>query len=154
MYTPNWLYASQADDGLEPLAPVPAAAPSTPGITAQALAPVLAAASGVLIAALILLTGAPAPTLTIALGGAAALAYLGTALLAARPGVAVLDLGAALGAAGLAIFATGPAVSALLVHAVWGILRGSGSGAAPGRCFATSWAAFHATAALLLGVGT
>jgi hypothetical protein len=159
MYALNWSRASNIDDGLEPLAPLPAqvAAPGGEkmGETArQTLAPAYAAAGGALAAALILLTGPFAPALTMALGGAAALAYLGTALIAARAGAAALDLGAAAGAAATAMLALGPAVSALLVHAVWGILRSSGPAIAPGRCFAMSWAAFHATAALLLAVGT
>lgn len=149
MYTLNLNTQLAADDGLEPLAPMPAVRLAT----RRALGPAGAAAGGVLLAALIALAGPFAASLVLALGGTAALVYLGTAMVSGSWRAAALDLSAAFTAAGIAAAAAGPAVSALLVHALWGILRGACPNAAPGRRFAGSWAAFHATAALLLGFG-
>lgn len=155
MYALNHTWEHAGDDGLEPLAPFH---PATHGNTARraihgAWAPAGGATAGVLIAVLFLLTRPFASTLVLAMGGTAAFVYLGTALVSGRPGAASLDLGAALTAFGVALAAVGPAVSALLVHVVWGILRGASHGTAPGRSFAAAWAALHATAALLLGFG-
>lgn len=151
MYALNWSREITADDGLEGLAPLPAARPLN--AARHALAPVAGMAGGVIAAALILLSGTLTGPLTLALGGTAAIVYLGTALISGRRGAALLDLSAAIAAAWIAMLAIGPAASALLIHAVWGILRGAQPGVAPGRRFAAAWAAFHATAALLLGVG-
>jgi len=155
MYALNWTRNLPVDDGLEPLAPVNAFAhaPSAARAMHGAWGPAAAAMAGLVIAVLVMLTGDLAAPLILALGGTAAFAYLGTALLSGRVGVAALDLTAAVAAAGIALAGAGPAVSALLVHVVWGILRGAWPGAAPGRGFAASWAALHATAALLLGFG-
>lgn len=151
MFALNWTRELITNDGLEAMAPLPATRPLD--VAPHALAPIAGAAGGVIAAALILLTGAMATPLTLALGGTAALLYLGTAMVSGQRGAALLDLGAAATAAGVAMLAAGPPASALLVHAVWGILRGAQPAAAPGRRFAASWAAFHASAALLLGVG-
>lgn len=155
MYALNWTRDLAMDDGLEPLAPIdpPAQMAATGRVVHGALAPVTAAMGGVLVAMLVIMTGPFATTLAVALGGTAALVYLGTALLSGRPGVAALDLAAATATIWIALAAAGPAVSVLLVHVVWAILRGAWPGAAPGRRFAASWGAFHATAALLLGFG-
>jgi hypothetical protein len=144
-----------ADDGLEALAPVSrpsvthtrnSAAPATRG-------PAAAAMAGVLIAVLAMLAAPFTAPLVLALGGAAGLLYLGTAMVSGRLDAAALDLAAAAAAIGVAVTGAGPAVSALLVHVVWGVLRGALPGASPGRCFTASWAAMHAMAALLLGFG-
>ena len=155
MYALNWTRDLTVDDGLAPLAPIDPRAhmAATGRVLHEALAPVTAAVGGVFVAMLLIMTGPFADTLAVALGGTAALVYLGTALISGRPGAAALDLGAATATAWIALAAAGPAVSVLLVHVVWGILRGAWPGAAPGRRFAVSWAAFHATAALLLGFG-
>lgn len=155
MYALNWNRDFTADDGLAPLASSNTR-PRAPGAALAmqtAWAPAAAGGAGVLIAVLIMLAGPFAGPLVLALGGSAGFVYLGTALVSGRAGVAALDLGAAVAAIGIAVTAPGPAVSALLVHAVWGILRGALPGASPGRSFAASWAALHATAALLLGFG-
>jgi hypothetical protein len=154
MYALNWTREFTADDGLEPLSPLPlpAAAPALPERTAWV--PAVAALGGLAIAVLIMLTGPLAQPLVLALGGTAGFVYLGTALISARPGAAALDLVAAAASAGIALAAAGPAASVLLVHVVWGVLRSARPEAAPGRVFATSWAALHATAALFLGFGT
>lgn len=155
MYALNWTREFTADDGLEPLAPFTASTPvqaatqSTPGAWTVAAA----ALGGLLIAVLIMLAGPFARPLVLALGGAAGFIYLGTALISGRAGPAALDLAAAIATLGIVVAAAGPAVSALLVHVVWGVLRGAWPGAAPGRDFATAWAALHATAALFLGFG-
>ena len=153
MYALNWTRDVTVDDGLEPLAPFarPAVAPA--GALPGSWAPATAALGGLLIAVLIMLTGPFAQPLVLALGGGAAFVYLGTAMISGRPGAAALDLAAAVASAGVALAATGPVAGALLVHVVWGVLRGASSDAAPGRSFATSWAALHATAALFLGFG-
>jgi hypothetical protein len=149
MYALNLNTHLAADDGLEPLAPMPAVRRATH----RTAGPAVAAAGGVLLAALIALAGPFAASLVLALGGTAALVYLGTAMVSGSWRAAALDLGAAFTAAAVAATAAGPAVSALLVHALWGILRGACPKAAPGHRFAGSWAAFHASAALLLGFG-
>jgi hypothetical protein len=156
MYALNWTWDFSSEDGLEPLAPFQPAthAPSVGREMHGAWGPVAGAMTGVLIAALLMITGPFAVPMIYALGGTAAFAYLGTALVSARLGLALLDLAAAVAAVGITLTATGPAVSVLLVHVVWGILRGAWPGAVPGRGFAMSWAAMHATAALLLGFGT
>jgi len=155
MHALNWTRELAPHDGLEPLAPITPAAhlAASERVVHGALAPVTAAMGGVLVAMLVIMTGPFADTLAVALGGTAALVYLGTAAISGRPGVAALDLAAATAATWIALAAAGPAVSVLLVHVVWAILRGAWPGAAPGRRFAVSWAAFHATAALLLGFG-
>lgn len=155
MYALNWIRDLAADDGLAPLAPFAPRAHTRAAVQAvcSTWAPAAAGGAGVLIASLIMLAGPFAASLILALGGSAGFVYLGTALLSGRVGVAALDLGAAVAAIGIAVAAPEPAVSALLVHAVWGILRGALPGAAPGWSFAASWAAFNATAALLLGFG-
>ena len=155
MHALNWTPDLPMDDGLEPLAPIdPRAQMAATGrVLHGALAPVTAAVGGVLVAMLVIMTGPFANTLAVALGGTAALVYLGTALVSGRPAVAALDLAAATATTWIALAAAGPAVSVLLVHVLWAILRGAWPGAVPGRRFAASWAAFHATAALLLGFG-
>jgi hypothetical protein len=156
MYAYSCWKTDAADDGLEALAPVAAVPRTAAGIETlvDAWRPAGGAAIGVGLAVLITLAGALAESLILALGGAAAFVYLGTALISGRAGAAMLDLTAAVAAAWLALAATGPAVSVLLVHVVWGVLRGAWPGAAPGRSFAMSWAAMHAVAALLLGLGS
>jgi hypothetical protein len=156
MYALNRTWDVPSDDGLEPLAPFQpvAHAPSVGHAMDGAWGPIAGAMTGVLIAALVMITGPFAVPLVYALGGTAAFAYLGTALVSARPGIALLDLAAAVIAIGITLTATGPVVSVLLVHVVWGIRRGAWPGAVPGRGFAMSWAAMHAMAALLLGFGT
>ena len=155
----NWTREIDADDGLEALAPISLAAPGPArmrtahaghGSAAGAMAGAMA---GVLVAVLTMLAAPMTPALVLALGGAAGFVYLGTALVSGRLDAALLDLVAAGAAIGIAVTGTGPAVSALLVHVVWGVLRGALAGAAPGRRFTTSWAAMHAVAALLLGFG-
>lgn len=155
MYALNWTLDFTADDGLEPLAPLsPPMQGSLPVRPAYAAAGVFGAAtSGLLIAVLVTLTGAQAPSLVLALGGVSGFMYLGTALVSGRPGPATLDLLTAGATFAIVLTAAGPAVTALLVHVVWGILRGAWPAAAPGRSFATCWAALNATAALLLGFG-
>ncbi len=152
----NWTREFTADDGLEALAPLSRAALEPTRVTAThaGRGPAIAALAGLLIAVLIMLAAPFTASLVLALGGAAAFVYLGTALVSARLDAATLDLGAAAAAIGLAVTGAGPAVSVLLVHVVWGVLRGALPGAAPGRRFAASWAAMHAVAALLLGFGT
>jgi hypothetical protein len=147
----DWTRDSSTYDGLEPLAPMPAqiALPSA----RFALTPMVGAAAGGITAILISLFGSFGNVLIATLGGTAALLYLGTAMVSGRRAPALFDFGTAGVAAGLAISATAPAIAPLLVHAVWGILRGTWSGVAPGRRFSAAWAAFFATAALLLGVG-
>jgi hypothetical protein len=156
MYALNWTRDLAMDDGLEPLAPIdpPAQMAATGRVLHGALAPVTAAMGGVLVAILVIMTGPFADTLAVALGGTAALVYLGTALVSGRPAVAALDLAAATATTWIALAAAGPAVSVLLVHVLWAILRGAWPGAAPGRGFAASWAAMNAMAALLLGFGS
>lgn len=151
-----WKTDFTADDGLEVLAPVASASPTSAGIDTvmEAWRPAGGAALGVALAVLITFAGALAGPLTLALGGGAAFVYLGTAMISGRAGAAALDLAAAVAAVWLALAAAGPAVSALLVHVVWGVLRGACPDAAPGRSFAMSWAAMHAVAALLLGLGS
>jgi hypothetical protein len=146
----DWNRPYTGYDGLEALAPSPQTI-RLPAVDC-ALAPTAAAAAGVLAAALILLSGNAAGGLIAALGGVSALLYLGTALLAARTAPALLDLTAGIAALVVSVSQPAAAVSGLLVHAVWGILRGAWPGIAPGRRFAASWAAFHATAGLLLGL--
>ena len=156
MYALNWNRDFTAEDGLVALAPFDphaGTAGALRGAVHSSWAPAVAGGGGVVVAALIMLAGPFAGPLVLALGGSAGFVYLGTALVSGRLGVAAFDLGAAVAAIGIAVAAPGPAISALLVHAVWGILRSALPGAAPGRCFAASWAAFHATAALLLGFG-
>jgi hypothetical protein len=153
MQTLNWADGFASYDGLEPLAPVPAPAPDVLRIAGGALTPLAAAAGGVVAAALITLTGAPG-LLAAALGGTAALLYLGTALLARRHASRLIDLLAAVTAVGIAVAAPAAAISALLVHTLWGTLRGAWPEESPGRHFAMAWAAFHATAALLLGLAS
>jgi hypothetical protein len=151
-----WRADFTADDGLEAIAPLAAIPRTSAGIEAlvDCWRPAGGAALGVGLAVLISLAGVYAEPLILALGGAAAFVYLATALISGRAGPAALDLTAATAAAWLALAATGPAVSALLVHVVWGVLRGAWPGVAPGRSFAMSWAAMHAVAALLLGLGS
>jgi hypothetical protein len=144
-----------ADDGPEPIPPlaqVGAARGSLRGFR-DIQGPLAGVIAGGLIAILLLLAGPAAQALVLALGGTAALLYLGTALLSGRRIVMALDLGAAAAAAGIALAAPSPAVTVLLVHVVWGILRGSWPEAAPGRRFATAWAALNASAVLLFGLG-
>lgn len=119
-------------------------------VAAVAMAPMAAAVGGVLAAVLIGLAGAAADALLPAFGGTTALVYLGTAISSARRGVSMFDIGACIVAIGTAIAVPGFAVGTLLVHTAWGVLRGAATSAPPGRCFAAAWAAFHATAALLL----
>ncbi len=80
----NWTRDLAADDGLEGMAPLPATRPL--GVSQHALAPIAGAAGGVIAAALILLTGAMVTPLTLALGGTAAILYLGTAMVSGRRG--------------------------------------------------------------------
>jgi hypothetical protein len=140
-------------DGLEALAPVQV--PLRRNV-ARSRGGRLAAAAvvGVGIAVLITLAGTFAAPLILALGGASAFLYLGTAAISGRVWPALLDLSAGVAAIWIAISATGPAISVLLVHVVWGVLRGALPGVAPGRSFAASWAAMNAIAALLLGFGS
>jgi hypothetical protein len=149
----NWHQRSATDDGLEALAPVRASQPRAPAM-ARGGVPAAAAVGGIGIAVLITLTGAFAESMILALGGTAALLYLGTAMVAGRAGPALLDVSAAVGALWVAVAATGPAISVLLVHVIWGVLRGAWPGTAPGRTFAAAWAAMNAMAALLLGFGS
>lgn len=151
----NWTRESTLDDGLEALAPLTHAAPG-PARARAALAghgPAAGVMAGVLIAVLTMLAAPMTQPLVLALGGTAAFVYFGTALVAGRLAAALLDLAAAGAAISIAVAGAGPAVSALLVHVVWGVLRGALAGASPGRRFTTSWAAMHAVAALLLGFG-
>jgi hypothetical protein len=145
----NWHPRSATDDGLEALAPHPQA----PAVVRGGV-PAAAAVAGIGVAVLITLTGAFAESVILALGGTGALLYLGTAMVAGRAGPALLDLSAAVAALWVAVAAAGPAISVLLVHVIWGVLRGALPGAAPGRNFAAAWAAMNAMAALLLGFGS
>ncbi|HRP86733.1 MAG TPA: hypothetical protein PLS34_04340 [Gammaproteobacteria bacterium] len=155
----NWTRELTADDGLDalsPLAPVAVAVAVEPARARAAragLGPATGAMAGVLVAVLAMLAAPMTQPLIFALGGAAGFVYLGTALVSGRLDAALLDLAAAAAAIGIAVTAAGPAVSVLLVHVVWGVLRGALVGAAPGRRFTTCWAAMHAVAALLLGFG-
>lgn len=151
----NWPPRHALDDGLEAIAPLASGPPaSTLALAPPALwAPAAAAAAAVLVAVLVTLSGAMATPLVLAMGATAAFLYVGTATLSAHPGAAALDVAAAVAAVGVAVTGAGPAVSVLLVHVVWGLLRGAWPGKAPGRHFVAAWASFHATAALLLGFG-
>jgi hypothetical protein len=151
----NWPQRYALDDGLEALAPLAPGLPaSNPAIARRAVwVPAAAAVAGIIVAVLITLSGSMAHPLVLALGATAAFLYAGTAMISAHPGAAALDVAAAVAAVGIAVTGAGPAVSVLLVHVVWGLLRGAWPGRAPGRRFAAAWAAFHATAALLLGFG-
>lgn len=153
MYALNWTRDFTTDDGLEPLGPLPSLAVAPAHPVQAAWAPAVAALGGLAIAVLLMLTGPHAPSLVMALGGTAAFIYFGTALVSGHPGAAALDLAAAVATFVIVLAAAGPPVTALLVHVVWGILRGAWPGAAPGRAFVTSWTALHATAALFLGFG-
>lgn len=152
----NWTREFTADDGLEALAPLSRATrePSRVVAAPDGRGPAAAAVAGLLIAVLAMLAAPFTGPLVLALGGAAAFVYLGTALVSARLDAAMLDITAAVAAIGIAVTGAGPVISVLLVHVVWGVLRGAlPGGASPGRRFAASWAAMHAVAALLLGFG-
>jgi hypothetical protein len=144
---------SVAHDGLEALAPIRAPVRQTVARPRGGRL-ATAAVAGVGIAILITLSGAFAEPLILALGSASAFLYLGTAAISGRMGPAALDVSAAVAAIWIAVAASGPAISVLLVHVVWGVLRGAWPGVAPGRSFAASWAALNAMAALLLGFGS
>ncbi|MEJ2515376.1 MAG: hypothetical protein P8080_09020 [Gammaproteobacteria bacterium] len=126
--------------------------PSLPVSTAG-VAPVLAwLAAGVLATAALRLAG-PAGELALqALAGTAALVYLGTAVISGRPGVALLDLATAALVVGLAAGTAVNASTVMMVHVLWGILRGPMAPAGSGRTFTSAWSLFFAAVALLAGL--
>lgn len=144
----DWTRPITTDDGMEALAPFPAV--KWPEAVCRAAGPLGWLASGVMLAIAVRLAGAAGESALLALGGTAALLYLGTAALAARPLAILLDLAAATSAVTLAV--QGQAHAALLTHVLWGLLRGSLRDAPPGRRFANGWAALNASAAMLLAL--
>lgn len=95
------------------------------------------------------------PYLTLAaLAGTAALVYLGTATLSARPAAATVDVFAAVVTLALAISASDPAALAVafLAHALWGILR-TAMDADPPHGLTGNWSTFSTTIAILVLLG-
>ena len=148
MFALDYTQRTAVEDGLEPLAPAPARIPMAR--LEKALAPAWWLAAAVVVTIALQLAGPAGEAAVSALAGTAALVYLGTATIAGRPGIAMLDLAAAVAAAGLAIAGTAPA-TVMGVHVLWGALRIS-SPAAPGRGLAAGWSAFFGAQAVLLGL--
>lgn len=97
--------------------------------------------------------GAPYLALT-ALGGTAALLYLGTATLSASPVAAAVDVSAAVVTLALAISASDAAALAVvfLAHALWGILR-SALDTDPPHGLTGNWSTFGTSIAILVLLG-
>ncbi len=122
-------------------------------VPAARVAPAMAwLAAAVLVTAGLRLAG-PAGELGFnALAGTAALLYLGTAAISGRPGIALFDLATAGLVMGLAAGSTVGVTSVMMVHVLWGLLRGTAAGAAPGRAFTSAWSLFFGAVALLAGL--
>ena len=146
----EWTRRVAPSDGLEPLAPTPAHVALRPAVWG-APAPLLWVAAGILATVGLRLVEA-GPEVVAAFAATAALIYLGTAAISGSRVAAALDSAAAVLAVGLVVAGPGPAEATLMVHALWGVLRASLRDAPPGRSFARNWAAFHATASLLLSL--
>ena len=135
------------DDGLDALALAPTRT-VRPRLD-RALGPALWLAAAVAVAVVLRLAGGAGDLAAGALAGTAALVYLGTAVTSGRPGIALLDLSAALAAGGLAVSGAAPA-TVMGVHVLWGALRAGWNGS--GGSLATGWAAFFGAQAVLLGL--
>jgi hypothetical protein len=138
------------DERLESLAASPArnAAPRLE----KALAPAWWLAAAVIVAAAMQLGGTAASEAFAALGGTAALVYLGTAMVAGQLRATALDLTAAIVTAGLAISGATPA-TVFIAHALWGAMRSSLTTAGPERRFPVGWSIFFAASALFASLG-